>query len=473
MGALAPREFTKVIVDPVIAMRAGKRGVVHSGLFDEQPSRAREELGMCKSAYRVKARKPVIVFLSASWSNVDDRIREGLEPGGTPSVAGIWRKCVDHGLEVHVFILTRLEDGFPSRTVELGGVTFHWIAEPLEKLASAMRKKGVIGLFKLFWLMWQAQMLHRILRSRIQPDIVYCMRPTFTITGWLWSRFTGALFVHRQYGTWLYHYWFENRSWVNRLSWLGTLLALRIPSDILIMTNDGTNGDKMAEWVGVPEAAFRFWLNGVNISQEIQLDVPRFKESLGLKRKDPLLVQVGRLDTWKRQDRLIEAMPKVLEVLPSARLILVGDGPLRIDLERRIQWLGIDASVKLVGAVGHSDVEKYLLACDLYVQGQDLSNLSNTLLEAMATGCCIITRSAGGTDSIVHNGKNGVLLCPGESADFSEAIVELLLHDDERARLGRNARRFAEEHFLSWDERLQMEVEEMLRLINPSSSNRK
>ncbi|MEW6404934.1 MAG: glycosyltransferase family 4 protein [Chloroflexota bacterium] len=412
--------------------------------------------------------KPIIIFLTDSWTNVDDRIRSGQEPGGTPSVAGIWRECVGQGLEVHVFILTKLTPGWRPQTVELGGVTFHWIAEPFEQLTNVMRNHGLVGFFKPLWLIWQLQMLWRIVRSGVQPNVVYCMRSTFAIAGWLWSRFTGALFVQRHYGTWLYYCWFEKKSWINRLSWLGTLLSMRIPCDLLIMTNDGTNGDRIAEWAGCPMARFRFWLNGVNISREDHLEACEAKRALGLAPNDPVLVQVGRLDTWKRQDRLIDAMPAVLKMFPRARLILVGEGPSRSNLEQRIQRLDIQPAVLLAGSIGHSKVKKYLRACDLYVQGQDLSNLSNTLLEAMAAGCCIITRSAGGTDSIIHHRENGILLNPGEATDFAEAIVDLLKNDEERARLGQNARQFAVENFLSWDARLRMEVQEILGMIDSS-----
>ena len=127
--------------------------------------------------------KPVIAFLTVAWADIDDRIRDGKSPGGVPSVSRIWTECLARGYEVHVFITTFLDKGQPSETIELDGVHFHWINMPCRFLVQKLHKARLIGLFKIFSVIWQWRMRRRIRRSRIKPDIVYMMRPTFALIG--------------------------------------------------------------------------------------------------------------------------------------------------------------------------------------------------------------------------------------------------------------------------------------------------
>jgi glycosyltransferase involved in cell wall biosynthesis len=410
--------------------------------------------------------KPTIAFLTGPWSNIDDNIRKGMSPGGVPSVAGAWIACHKARFEVHVFIVTQTEPGWPKETTELDGIHLHWISQPFQRLTNWVVNNKLIGLVKPLWLIWQLQMVWRILTSRVRPNIVYSMRSTFVLVGCIWSKICGAKFVQRQYGTWLYHLWFEQNKWLPRIKSLGTLLAFKFPTDLYIMTNDGTNGDKVAEWLSFPMDRFRFWLNGVDKSLRIKdFDVKGFKKELGLPWDSYVIMTLGRLSYWKRLDRAIDAMAVILKEYPNAYLVIIGKGEKLKILEEQVEALGLNNNVIFLGAVQHNKIKRYLNGADIFLMCNDLTNMCNTLVEALTCGCCVVTRDVGSTTEIVTDGDNAIVLKPGEAGDIASAIIALLKNPRKRQEIAERAYKKAMEQFQTWDERMKMEVEELEMLI--------
>jgi glycosyltransferase involved in cell wall biosynthesis len=411
-------------------------------------------------------RKPVIAFLTVAWQDVDDNIRRGKPPGGVPSVVRIWTTCLKKGFEVHVFIQSRTELGWPKKTIELGGITFHWINPAFRRLTSWLRHKHLLGLFKPIWLLSQIKMIFRIYFSRVKPDVIYAMRSTFVMAGWFWSRKTGAKFVQRHYGVWSYDAWFNKKKWLPRINSLGELLCFKIPSDLCIVTNDGTGGHKVAEWAGFPMDRFRFWINGVKRPLRIpDFDEAAFKERIGLMKDTLMLMTLGRLTFWKRLDRVIDAMPSILAEVPETRLVIVGGGELREDLEARVEHLELSDSVILAGPVPHDMIKEYLNACDIFLIVNDLTNMCSTLIEALTTGCCVVTRDVGSTTDIVTHDQNAIVLKSGEADDIAAAVLNLLKNPQKRKRLAEEAYKRAMKDFKTWEERTEMEVAEIQGLI--------
>ncbi|THB73089.1 MAG: glycosyltransferase family 1 protein [Gammaproteobacteria bacterium] len=412
-------------------------------------------------------KKPVIFFLSGQWKNIDENIRRGERPGGVPSVAGIWETCLKKGFECHVFMMTYTEDGWPRKTEELGGVTFHWMDFPFRRLTRWLQNHNLMGLVKPLWLIWQFQFLIRVLLTKAKPDVVYCMRTSFVIVGLILKLFYRSKLIVRIYGTFLYQYWFEEKNWLRRISNLGGLLAHKLPLDLLIMTNDGTRGDKIAEWVNFPMDKYRFWINGVNKDMKMEsFDRDSFLKDKNIDPKSLVLMTLGRLTFWKRIDRVIDAMPEILKTIPEAKLVIVGDGELKTDLERHASEVGVSDSVIFVGAVPHHQIKEYLNACDIFVINNDLTNMCNTLIESLTSGCCVVTRDVGSTTEIATDGKNAYVLKPEEADNLADAVIELGLNSPERERLSNAAYEDAMQRFQTWDERLLMEVDEIKTLMS-------
>jgi glycosyltransferase involved in cell wall biosynthesis len=229
---------------------------------------------------------------------------------------------------------------------------------------------------------------------------------------------------------------------------------------MLIVTNDGTNGDKIAELLRIRKSKFRMWLNGVD--KEWLCNNERseaLKTDLGLTSDDFMLMCLSRLAGWKRQDRVISAMPLILKEIPTARLVIVGDGPKRQELEKMVRELNLETHVQFIGIIEHNKVRDMLGIADVFLQTNNLSCLGNTLLEAMVCGRAIVTWDVGTTRDVIVDGENGCLMKDAEPETIARTVIALAKEPQRRERLAQGARKFAEEHLQSWDERLNMEID--------------
>lgn len=416
----------------------------------------------------VNGKKPTIVFLTVAWTNVDKNIREGKAPGGVPSISRIWTTCLKQGWDVHVFIETRTEAGWPDDTVELGGVHFHWIRPACSKLTKWLADRGLYGWFKIFWLISQIRMVNRLRKSKVKPDIIYAMRSTYAVLGYCFARLRKCKIVLREYGTFVHDAWFEGKSWRERLQTLGPLLLFKMPFDLFIMTNDGTQGDKVALRAGFNMDRFWFPINGVNKNLRLSdFNKAEFKEKIGIPGNSTMLMTLGRLTYWKRLDRIIDAMPDILKEFPEAKLVLVGSGELKDELEKQVARLGLVESVKFVGAVTHEEIKYYLNTTDIFVMPNDVTNMCSTLIEALTAGCCVITRDIGSTTEVVTHEKNAIVLDrhKSEAQDFARAIIGTLKNPDTIERLKNAAACDAVNRFCTWDERMEKEFEKLKHLV--------
>jgi len=152
------------------------------------------------------------------------------------------------------------------------------------------------------------------------------------------------------------------------------------------------------------------------------------------------LVSVGRLSPQKNQAMLIEAFRIVSERYPDRNLIIYGEGPLRNDLQNRIDTYGLTDRVLLPG--NESDILERIRDAELFLFSSDFEGLPNALIEAMALGLpCISTDcSPGGARALIDNMRNGILVPCGSPGKMAEAIAFLLDHPNIAERIGRKAR---------------------------------
>lgn len=248
------------------------------------------------------------------------------------------------------------------------------------------------------------------------------------------------------------------------------IAALKTSADLTIMTDDGTEGDRvLARLYGHLPAKVRFWRNGLDRARLRPPTVEEYhltRSALGIAKDQFVALTVSRLARWKRVDRVIRAAAVVRERLPSFLLLIVGDGEERRDLECLTAELGLQATVRFVGVVPQRDVVRYYHAADVFLSTNDLSNVGNPLLEAMACAKAIVTLDTGATRRLIRNGVTGLLLdAAGDSQAIAEAVLHLAANPDERARLATAARTYAERHFWTWEERLAAELREVEALV--------
>lgn len=152
------------------------------------------------------------------------------------------------------------------------------------------------------------------------------------------------------------------------------------------------------------------------------------------------VLNVARLAPVKGQVLLLEAFAKLIAGYPAARLVVVGDGPLRATLERRADELGIASAVELTGPVGQEEIARYYSKADAFCLPSFAEGLPIVLMEAMSFALPVVSTSVMGIPELIRDGVEGLLVPPGRSDALSEALKRVATDQSLRARLGQAAR---------------------------------
>lgn len=162
------------------------------------------------------------------------------------------------------------------------------------------------------------------------------------------------------------------------------------------------------------------------------------REEFGFNLDVPVLGYTGQIRKLKGIDRLLQSFAQVLDRYPDARLMIVGDGEQRRDLEKMAQGLGIADAVTWTGF--RQDIPRLLSAMDIFVLPSSNEGLSLSILEAMAAGKAVVVTDVGGAQEIVADQESGLVIPPDSVSALYEAMDSLLADPAERVRMGREAR---------------------------------
>ena len=183
------------------------------------------------------------------------------------------------------------------------------------------------------------------------------------------------------------------------------------------------------------------------------IDLARFRPSRSEQRRGNRILAVGRLVEKKGFGDLIRACGLLARQGLDFHCQIIGKGPLREELNRQIQELGLTDRVKLVGPRPQDGVLKAYRQASLFVLpcivGQDgnRDGLPTVLLEAMATGLPVVSTELTGVPEIIDHGQNGLLAPPGDVQALAQALAQLLTDPEQRRAMGRAARAKVEREF--------------------------
>jgi glycosyltransferase involved in cell wall biosynthesis len=220
----------------------------------------------------------------------------------------------------------------------------------------------------------------------------------------------------------------RRRQWMER--WTARLMARRlvVVSELL--------RDEIRTWFGLAPDRVITIANGV--------DTARFHRDSSFDRTAvrraltggdyPLITNVARLVPQKAQHHLLEAARIVLATAPDVRFVLLGDGPLRADLEAQAAALGI--SDKVIFAGFRPDVPDVLAASDVFVLSSLWEGMPVALLEAMAAGCTAVATDVGGVAQVLQNEVTGLLVPPGDPAALAAALLRCITDPAYARQLG-------------------------------------
>ena len=152
----------------------------------------------------------------------------------------------------------------------------------------------------------------------------------------------------------------------------------------------------------------------------------------------PTAVCIASLRPKKGHAHLLEAFRQVVARVPAARLLIVGEGPLRDELRRLAARLGLDGTAVFTGY--RPDVADLLRAADLFVLASREEGMPNALLEAMSAGLPSVVTNVGGVPEVVEEGRTGYLVPPADPAAMAQRLATLLEDPQLRSRMGVEAR---------------------------------
>ncbi len=153
----------------------------------------------------------------------------------------------------------------------------------------------------------------------------------------------------------------------------------------------------------------------------------------------PIVGTITRFHEEKGNHYLLEAAAEILQVLPDAYFLFVGDGPLYGQLKQLARKLRIEHNVIFTGF--QRDVVGMLSIFDVKAIVSNAEGYSQVLLEAMAMGKAVVATEVGGIKEILKHGETGLLVPARDSHSMTEKIIFLLQNEQERVRLGANAQR--------------------------------
>jgi len=159
------------------------------------------------------------------------------------------------------------------------------------------------------------------------------------------------------------------------------------------------------------------------------------------------ILTVGRLVAVKGQTVLLDALARLVAAGVDAQLTIVGDGPLRAELEAAAGRLGVGGRVRFAGRVGQDDLLAYYEAADVFVLTSLAEGIPVVLMEAMATGLPVVASDITGIPELVGDGEQGLLVPAGDAGGFAAALETLARDPGRRARMGQQGRRRVESEY--------------------------
>tara|TARA_A100001037_G_scaffold136417_1_gene123545 strand:+ start:16294 stop:17475 length:1182 start_codon:yes stop_codon:yes gene_type:complete len=279
--------------------------------------------------------------------------------------------------------------------------------------------------------------------KKYKPEIVH----THTAKAGLIGRIAAHLaltpkIIHTYHGHVLHGYFSKPKTYLLRL--MEKFLALI--TDSLIVVSDKIKTELINYKISKP-AKFNIIKLGFNLNPFLNNHhlKNKLKENLELPYDSNLIGIVGRMVPIKNHKLFIEAASQIIAKKENTYFLIVGDGPLRKSIENLTYKLNINKNTFFTG--WRNDLPLIYASLDILVCSSDNEGTSVSVIEAMASGCPVVTTSVGGHPDIIDEGNNGYLIEPQNTDTLANKILEILNNPNKSLRLGENARTDAKNNF--------------------------
>jgi len=409
-------------------------------------------------------RRPTILIITPFFTGLQPWILEGGEPAGMPGVVNLLRNLRKSGFLVKWLIASRDS----KLRKELEGMEV-WVepSPPAARFLGRLRPRRISKCLAFIpLLLFLLAKGVQIVRTQ-RVNIVYVGGSEgLQLLGSILARVMDLPNVSRIFGTPLVRH-LEGSRPALKMMVAQPLDALSIlaPCSLMVVTNDGTRGDRVARCLNAPKGGkLLFLTNGVDPREGRDQEAAIGHQ--GVPSTSKTAIWVSRFDHWKRVDLAIKAMGIVAHEDPDALLLIVGYGRREAELRDLVEKLHLEKRVLFLGRRPASEVRRLLSSSDLYVSAYDYhANVSNTLLEALSEGCCCVTLRDRCVERIITHAKNGFLVDEGQTeVALAEVMGQLLSNPLSTRKAGRRARLTARA-LGSWEGRMLREIDEIERLL--------
>ena len=198
---------------------------------------------------------------------------------------------------------------------------------------------------------------------------------------------------------------------------------------------------------GIAPARTSVIYNGIDLAAFDARTVDRasVRREIGVGPDDFVIAQVARLDYLKDHATAVRTIARVAEQNRQARLVIVGEGPLRGEIEQQIARACGTEIVRMLGL--RRDVGRILAAADAFLLTSVSEGIPLTVIEAMAAGLPVVSTAVGGVPEVIVDGETGLLAPAGDDQDLAQALLILSADGGLRTRMGEAGRRRAHDVF--------------------------
>jgi len=378
---------------------------------------------------------------------------------------------VKAGWDVHYVVLrdnSKLGDYFYEDEINPEGISVYRKDFPLTKIKNKVKSKFILSVLRVISNYLAIFTLFRVskkLRKTIDFDIIYGYESHGIWASKLmnfFKPFKKEKFVARFQGTFFNKY-LDNKNWKKIIFNLEIFSPLYFSSDLCIMTNDGTEGDKVLRRIKSKQLKnFRFWVNGVDELKYNEEKIFKLRKEL-VGETENVFLSISRLEKWKRLDRGILSIAKYIEKTGNRnfKYVIVGDGIEKEALNELVKSNKLEDVIVFTGAIYHQKVKDYLNVADIFISLYDGSNVGNPLLEAIRTHKIIFTLNNGDTSSWIKHKKNGFIFEENEDLleNISTEINSIIIGKYSKKAIIAEIVKTEKEKLWTWEERLNKEVE--------------
>ena len=228
-------------------------------------------------------------------------------------------------------------------------------------------------------------------------------------------------------------------------SYFSDLIAVHLTTDFIAIS--AANGRHLEVERGIPASKISVIRNGVGLDRfdANRMGPAELRTSIGIAQDAPLVLVLGRLEAETGHRVLLQAWKAVRASFPAARLVCVGDGSLRKELEATAAETGPDDSVRFVGY--QRNPSDWLALADFTVLPLVEDGLPSVAIESLAAGRAVIANLVDGITEAVLDGRTGLTVPPGSPASLAAGICQLLGSPDLARRMGGEGRKLVEGRF--------------------------